>query len=193
MAPDGSVIPFEIGTGLADITDYPVSDVWNFAIAPYWFDDKDQCWPEGATNLWVQGHGFAFTAGQALLVQTDLPGESLRQIVHLTAAGHEMVDPVFLTGGLPTPVTHIVWGPDEALTRARDLTRGLPGLDRYADQFRQYLNVHIVQPLDVEARSGHLVLSQLFQQARWERLVMSWRRFWAGSCSVATGCACTAG
>src|SRR5262249_9380409 len=26
VAPDGSVIPFEIGTGIADITDYPVSD-----------------------------------------------------------------------------------------------------------------------------------------------------------------------
>lgn len=123
VAPDGSIIPFEIGAGLADTTNYPVSDVWNFAIAPYWFDDKNQCWPEGATDLWVQGHGFAFTAGQALLIQTDLPGESLRQIVHLTAPGREAVDPVFLTGGMPTPVTHIVWGQDEALARARDLTR----------------------------------------------------------------------
>jgi hypothetical protein len=127
VAPDGSTIPFEIGTGLADITDYPVSDLWNFAIAPYWFDDKDQCWPTGATDLWVQGHGFAFTAGQALLIQTDLPGESLRQIVHLTEPGYETVDPVFLTGGLPTPVTHIVWGRGEALTRARDLTRTIVG------------------------------------------------------------------
>jgi hypothetical protein len=127
VAPDGAVIPFEIGTGLADIADYPVSDVWNFAIAPYWFDDKDQCWPEGATDLWVGGHGFAFTAGQALLIQTDLPGESVRQIVHLTAPGHEAVDPIFLTGGLPTPVTHIVWGQGEALTRARDQTRTIIG------------------------------------------------------------------
>jgi hypothetical protein len=127
VAPDGSVIPFEIGIGLADITNYPVSDAWNFAIIPYWFDDKDQCWPEGATDLWVQGHGFGFTAGQALLIQTDLPGESLRQIVHLTAPGQEAVDPVFLTGGLPTPVTHIVWDPNDALTRARDLTRTAVG------------------------------------------------------------------
>ena len=71
----------------------------------------------------MQGHGFNFTPGQALLIQTDLPGDSLRQIVHLTAAGHETVDPIFLTGGSPTPVTHIVWGSDEALIRARDLTR----------------------------------------------------------------------
>ena len=40
-----------------------------------------------------------FTAGQALLIQTDLPGESLRQIVQLTAAGSETVDPIFLTSG----------------------------------------------------------------------------------------------
>ena len=52
-------MPFEIGTGLADTTHYPVSDLWNFTIQPYWFDDNEQCWPAGATDLWVQGHGFA--------------------------------------------------------------------------------------------------------------------------------------
>jgi Baseplate J-like protein len=100
-----------------------VSNVWNFGIAPYWFDDNEECWPAGSTDLWVMGHSFNFTAGQALLIQTDLPGESLRQIVHLTAPGHETVDPLFLTGGAPTPVTHILWGTGDALTRARDLTR----------------------------------------------------------------------
>ena len=123
LAPDGTQIPFEIGTGLADTSHYPVNNVWNFAIEPYWFDDSEQCWPAGATDMWVQGHGFAFTAGQALLIQTDLPGESLRQIVHLTAPGVETVDPIFLTGGAPTPVTHLVWGTGDALIRARDLTR----------------------------------------------------------------------
>jgi Baseplate J-like protein len=122
-APDGSLIPFEIGTSLADQSNYPVSSLWNFGIAPYWFDDDEQCCPQGATDLWVQGHGYSFTAGQALLIQTDLPGESLRQIVHLTAPGHEAFDDVFLTGGLPTPVTQLTWGTDEALPRALDLTR----------------------------------------------------------------------
>ena len=97
------------------------------AIQPYWFDDNEQCWPAGATDLWVQGHGFAFTSGQALLIQTDLPGESLRQIVQLTAAGSETVDPIFLTDGSPTPVTHLVWGSGDALTRARDLTNTVIG------------------------------------------------------------------
>ena len=106
LAPDGTQVPFEIGTGLADTTALPGLQLWNFAIEPYWFDDSEQCWPQGATDLWVQGHGFNFTPGQALLIQTDLPGESLRQIVHLTAPGHEAVDPIFPTGGPPTPVTH---------------------------------------------------------------------------------------
>jgi hypothetical protein len=123
LAPDGSKIPYEIGTGLGDPTAYQVSNLWNFVILPYWFDDSEECWPQGATDLWVQGHGFNFTPGQALLIQTDLPGESLRQIVHLTAPGHETVDPIFETNNAPTPVTHIVWGSGEALTRARDLTR----------------------------------------------------------------------
>ncbi len=74
---------------------YPVLRVWNFGIKPYWFDDSDQCLPEGATELWVEGIGFGFTTGQALLIQTDLPGESLRHIIHLTAPGAESVDPLF--------------------------------------------------------------------------------------------------
>jgi len=127
LAPDGTLVPFEIGEGLADTTNYPVFSLWNYTIQPYWFDDGEQCWPAGATDLWVQGHGFEFTSGQALLIQTDLPGESLRQIVHLTAPGHETVDPIFLTGGLPTPVTHLVWDTGDALTQARDLTNTIIG------------------------------------------------------------------
>jgi hypothetical protein len=123
LAPDGSPVPFEIGVGLADATLYNVSDLWNFGIAPYWFDDSQQCWPAASTELWLKGHGYGFTPGQALLIQTDLPGESVRQVVHLTEPGHETVDPIFLTGGAPTPVTRIVWGASEALARTRDLTR----------------------------------------------------------------------
>jgi hypothetical protein len=121
--PDGGRAPFEVGTGLTDADTYPVSNLWNFGLTPYWFDDNEQCWPQGATDLWVQGVGYGFTAGQALLIQTDLPGESLRQIVHLTAPGAESVDPLFG----PTPVTHLTWGPDEALPRGLDLTRTLLG------------------------------------------------------------------
>ncbi len=121
--PDGGRAPFEVGTGLTDPNTYTVSKLWNFGLKPYWFDDDEQCWPQGSSDLWVEGIGYGFTAGQAVLIQTDLPGESLRQIVHLTAPGAESVDPLFG----PTPVTHITWGPDEALPRGLDLTKTLLG------------------------------------------------------------------
>jgi hypothetical protein len=119
--PDGGRAPFEVGAGIADGGTYAVSDVWNFGIQPYWFDDAQRCWPRGSTDLWVQGWGYGFTAGQALLIQTDLPGESRRVIVHLTAPGEEATDELFG----PTQVTRIVWGPDEALERDLDLTSTL--------------------------------------------------------------------
>jgi hypothetical protein len=120
---DGGAVPFEIGTGLADRTSYTVSPLWNDGLVPYWWDDAQRCLERGATALWVQGSGFGFQAGQTLLIQTDLPGESIRQIVHLAAPGMEATDPLFPPGGPPTPVTRITWGPDEALLRDRDLTR----------------------------------------------------------------------
>jgi hypothetical protein len=122
-SPDGGRIPFEVGTGLVDTTAYAVAAVWNFAIRPYWFDDRDRCRPKGATDLWVQGHGFGFSAGQALLIQTDLPGDSQRRLVHLTDVGQEAFDPLF--GDVP--VTRIQWAADEALDRAIDLTRTVLG------------------------------------------------------------------
>jgi hypothetical protein len=122
VAPDGSPVPFEIGTGLADSSHYQVNNRWNYGIAPYWFDDSEQCLPVGATSMWVLNHGFNFTTGQTLLIQTDLPGESLRQIVTLTQPGFEAVDPIFETGSVPTKVTQLVWGTGDALTQAHDLT-----------------------------------------------------------------------
>ena len=124
-SPDGGQIPFEVGTGLADTTAYSVSDLWNFNIAPYWFDDRDQCWPAGATELWVLNVGFGFTDGQALLIQTDLPGDSQRRLVHLIAVngvvGFETTDPLFGNA----PVTRIRWRAEEALDRAINLTRSM--------------------------------------------------------------------
>ena len=121
-SPDGAETPFEIGTGLTGPAAYPVSVNWNYPIAPYWWDDADRCLARGATEMWLQGVGFGFPIGTALLIQTDLPGESLRQVVHLTAV-EESQDPLFPPGGPPTRVTRIAWGPDDALTRERDLTR----------------------------------------------------------------------
>jgi hypothetical protein len=119
--PDGRPVPFEIGTGLTDATQYVVSPLWNDGIQPYWFDDSQLCLLRGSLEMWVQGTGFGFSKGQALLIQTELPGESIRQIVHLTEVGFETVDPLFPPGGPPTPVTRIRWGADDALLRDRDL------------------------------------------------------------------------
>jgi hypothetical protein len=124
--PDGRPVPFEIGTGLADTTQYVVSPVWNDrkdGIVPYWFDDSELCLPRGSLEMWVKGSGFGFSKGQALLIQTELPGESIRQIVRLVDIGFETVDPLFPPGGPPTPLTRIRWGADDALRRDRDLRR----------------------------------------------------------------------
>ena len=123
--PDGAVIPFEIGVGLNDKTVYVVSPLWNDGIQPYWFDDSQQCLSCGATSMYLLGHGYGFAAqiaagGMALLIQTDLPGESIREVVHLTLAT-EILDPIYQTGGADTPVTLIEWGAADALTRAHDL------------------------------------------------------------------------
>jgi hypothetical protein len=131
-APDGGIVPYEIGTGLADTTLYPVSPDWNFPIPAYWWDDGDICLPAGATQLWVQGQSPAFAAckaaldaggpGVRLLIQTDLPGESRRQIVTLTGVAFAQ-DTIFRPAdGPPTAVTLLSWGAADALTQERNLS-----------------------------------------------------------------------
>jgi len=142
---DGQAIAFETGFGLRDTSPPPAaSALWNRsqAIQAYWFDDSVQCLLRGATSLYVQGSGYGFLAGQALLIET--PGETpadppLRQVVHLTQKGIELCDPLFpqppsTTGPPfmtcatsppqalePTAVTQLVWAASEALTDARNL------------------------------------------------------------------------
>ena len=62
--PDGRPVPFEIGTGLADTTQYVVSPLWNDGIQPYWFDDSQLCLLRGSLEMWVQGTGFGFSKGR---------------------------------------------------------------------------------------------------------------------------------
>lgn len=127
--PDGVVVPFEIGTGLADTTAYPVSQRWNDGIQPYWFDDSQQCLSCGSTGMWLLGAGFGFATKPPwtpLLIQTDLPGESIREVVHViseTVVQDEIFgNPGPPPGPPPTPVTRITWSQTEALTRDHDLT-----------------------------------------------------------------------
>ena len=118
--PDGSAIDFETGTGLIDpatlllnTATYPVSPAWNRFkpdqsnnILPYWWDDSQQCLLAGATEMWVEGHGFGFQAGQTLLIDTAAQTTAdppIRELIALVSAAEE-TDPLFLV-----PVTHLVW------------------------------------------------------------------------------------
>jgi hypothetical protein len=122
VSPSSVKVPFEIGTGIADTTQYAVSPLWN-SIAPYWFDDSQRCLDCGATGMYLLGQGFDFPDGLALLIQTDLPGESIREIVHIIASETRLVtDEIYPIAAPPTLVTWIAWAPAEALTRDHDLT-----------------------------------------------------------------------
>lgn len=121
VSPNGVKIPFEIGTGLADTTQYPVSTLWN-SISPYWFDDTQRCLPCGATGMYLLGQGFNFPDGLPLLLQTDLPGESIREIVYVIAAETRLLtDEIYPIGGPPALVTWIGWA--QPTTRDHDLTQ----------------------------------------------------------------------
>jgi Baseplate J-like protein len=138
LGPDGQIIPFETGTGLADQTNYKVNPLWNAPatpydqdhapIRPYYWDDKQLCLKAGATEMWVVGHGFNFYPGQALLIDTQaaLPADPpLREVVHLVIPEHpEEVDPLFLDNtSSPIKVTHITWDAKEQLQHNHDLSR----------------------------------------------------------------------
>jgi hypothetical protein len=123
-AADGSLITFEIGTGLNDKTVYPVLPSWNYPIHAYWWDDGERCLEPGATQIWVRGDTHRFKVGMSLLIRTDLPAESLRQIVTVTAV-ETSYDLVFPGGGAKTPVTLITWA--EPLLRERNLTHTAVG------------------------------------------------------------------
>lgn len=120
LAPDGSPVPFETGTGIRDTSNYHVSPKWNAGIQPYWWDDEDRCLGVGATSMSVTGHGFGFFPGQMLLMDTAGPSSAdppVRQFVTLTAID-EVTDPLF-----NQQMTRITWRPDDALTAHHDLTR----------------------------------------------------------------------
>lgn len=125
--PSGGVIPFEIGTGLADpASAYSVNVDWN-VITPYWWDDAERCLPRGSTEMWVAGINHNFQPGQAMLIDTAAETTAdppIRQIVHLIALTSdelpaETTDPLFGNA----PVTRIRWSPSEALQQDHDLTR----------------------------------------------------------------------
>ncbi len=76
--------------------------------------------------MYLLGQRFDFPNGLPLLIQTDLPGESIREVVHIIAAETKtLADELYGYGSppvLPTLVTWIAWDPADALTRDHDLT-----------------------------------------------------------------------
>jgi hypothetical protein len=119
--PDASAIYFEVGEGLADTTLYNADPRWNER-TPYYLDDSQKCLKAGATDMWIEGHGWGFYPNQLLLIETaglspaDPP---IRQIVQLDAKNPslETTDQVFLQ-----QITYISWRSEDALVLDRDLT-----------------------------------------------------------------------
>lgn len=119
--PEGGDVVFEIGGGLNDESQYPVSPAWN-ELEPYWWDDDDRCLEPHATSMFVKGIGHGLLPGLDLLMDTQAEASAdppLRQVVRLTAA-EEMSDPLYSQG-----VTLIRWRKEDALVRHHDLTRTL--------------------------------------------------------------------
>jgi hypothetical protein len=115
FAADGSEIPFEIGTGLADTTVYRVRPAWH-DIVPYWWDDEERCLRPGATSMYVEGHGYDqdFAPLQRILITTE---GGAAQIVRLTKVPEPVFDPLFNNA----PVSLFTWGAEDALRSVHDL------------------------------------------------------------------------
>jgi hypothetical protein len=117
---DGRRFGFEVGEGLAGPTSYKVDSRWNWPLIPWWWDEDEQCLARGAKKMWIVGDNHGLRKGCSVLIQTDLEGESIRQIVTLTEDGAADFDPLF-PPGTGTPLTRLVWEESDALQRDRDL------------------------------------------------------------------------
>jgi hypothetical protein len=92
------------------------------SIVPYIWDASQVCLQAGDTAMWVAGHGYGFTVGMALLIDTtaQTPADPpIREIVHIVTVA-EQTDEL-----LGNPVTYFTWDFSEALQYDHDLTRSL--------------------------------------------------------------------
>jgi hypothetical protein len=163
--PDGSPIYFETGSGLVDpntlllnTATYPVSPAWNRKkpdgtpnICPYYWDDSTRCLSAGSTEMWVEGHSFAFAAGQQLLIDTAAQVSAdppIRELI-VVASVDEQIDALFFS-----QVTHIVF--ESPLEFNHDLTRTvLAGNLVPATQGRRYTERFAID----QARAGSQVVA----------------------------------
>ena len=120
VTPDGQTVIFETGTGLADPNTYPVAPQWNSPILPYVWDNSQICLEEGATEMWLAGHGFGLQVGLPLLIDTTalVPADPpAREIVHILTVA-DQTDSL-----LGNAVTYITWDASEALQYNHDQGR----------------------------------------------------------------------
>ena len=122
FAPDGSLVEFETGTGLADENLYDADPEWN-TMKAHWFDDEQRCVPAGATELYIVRPGVPLSRGQRLLIEqaSTSADPPRRAIVELSEDPVDEVDLVFGPQPGGTMLTHIVWRAEDELSFALDL------------------------------------------------------------------------
>jgi hypothetical protein len=118
MAPDGTTIDFETGTGLDDKTSYDVRPEWN-GMRPHCWDAAHQCLRPGATEMWIEAPGVELPEGHLLVIDTTTrPGDApVREIVKLVEVDAPQEDPLS-----SVTVVRIAWRPEDALRFEHDLT-----------------------------------------------------------------------
>ncbi len=136
---NGVQFDFEVGHGLIEIIagkSYKVNVASN-SFAPHIWDKGQVCLLAGATDMYIEGHqktALTFDdvdangiAGKWVLLKTtpSNPAQAIRsQMVRLITV-EESTDPVLLDPitHLPTPVTHVIWEPAQALAFDYDMTQ----------------------------------------------------------------------
>ncbi len=121
LAPDGTSVDFETGTGLDNQDTYPSRPEWN-AMRPYWWDDQQQCLLPGATEMWIEDPGSTPLApDQLVLIDTTAEPEAdppVREIVRLVEVDPPITDPLY-----GVQLVRIAWRAEDALRFEHDLTR----------------------------------------------------------------------
>ncbi len=129
QAPDGTQVPFEVGTGVRDTATYPTDPRWNRWLLAQWWDDSDRLLQPGAGELWLHGHGLGLHAGQQLLLETtaedgvDRPQRELIVVVGTPTEDFDSVFPDPVTAVFPAPVTRISLDPSASPKQVHDLSR----------------------------------------------------------------------
>ena len=125
LAPDGSLVEFETGTGLGDEEMRDAHVEWN-EMVPHWFDDEQRCVPPGSTELYLVRPGVPLLHGQMLLIE-EAPASPAdpprRAVVKLAADPVDDADLLFGPQPGGTLLTRIMWRAEDALTFGLDLAR----------------------------------------------------------------------